>query len=169
MVHMVPMSGYMWHCLVKYDPKFFVLLAEANSYDVLYAGFGPTEPGMPVTEQCGTWAWSQAVIGGWPLDSRLLEVVLRKTCARPFEPGIDISANSYAGRVTFGAPLASIRDRPCFVPPVRVSTGLSDDPGRSRMARAARFARTLGRAAIGNGEARRDVRRAWARLGRTAR
>ena len=108
MVHMVPSTGYMWHCLFKYDPKFFLALAEANGYEILYAGFGPTEPGRVLSGECDTWA-NQHLIQGQRFDSHLVEFIFRKVAHAPFRPGIDLLCDGYAGRKRFDGRITPLR------------------------------------------------------------
>jgi hypothetical protein len=108
MVHLLPMQGYLFHCLFKYDPKIFYLIAEANGYDLLYAGFGEDEKRAYAADIFKTWA-NRSWIEGERCDSRLIEIVLRKTSDRRFQPPLDLAADSWRPRSGFPSNVPSIR------------------------------------------------------------
>src|SRR5262249_30745689 len=108
MAHILPMNGYLHHCLFKYNPKFFLLLAQANDYEILYAGFGDMESGRPLDDRFATWAKYENA-KEQRFDSLLLEFVARKTMDRPFRPGIDLIGDDLAIRHDFAVPVRTIR------------------------------------------------------------
>jgi hypothetical protein len=57
MAHILPFQGYLYHCLYRYDPKFFLLLAEANGYQIIHAALF----GEAATTRHTTWADHQTV------------------------------------------------------------------------------------------------------------
>jgi len=84
----VPCIGYLGHCLYKYDPKFFVRLADANNYEILQSGFGPEEIGITLDAECDSWL-GYDVLRGRRFDSHLVEFILRKRLGRAYRPPID--------------------------------------------------------------------------------
>ena len=122
MVHMVPAFGYAGHCLFKYDPKFFVRLAVANAYEILFAGFSPGENGVTLDLECAGWHGVDRFTNK-PFDSTLVEFILRKRTNASFQPPLDaslepielpsrlISARVFPPELTFPQP------QPIFVPP----------------------------------------------------
>lgn len=161
MIHMVPMIGYLGHCLYKYDPKFFVRLAAANSYETLYAGFGPQEPGVTVDNECGSWVGYEP-IRGRRFDSHLAEFILRKRHSAGFQKPIDANLEA----IELWPQPASVRTFPPqlrFAPfAVPTRPPLPSEPPHLKprqLARAIHSARILWRAATGDGAAQARVRR----------
>ena len=109
MVHFLPTAGYFFHCLYKYDPKYFILLAKENNYDIAYAGFGDLEWARNLDARFATWA-QYAGASALRYDSLLVEVVLRKTTDQPFRPGVDRVGDDFETKHVFAAPIRSLRD-----------------------------------------------------------
>jgi hypothetical protein len=103
------MTGHIFHCLYKYDPKYFLLLARENNYETIYAGFGPLERGREIDERFATWAHYNEVRTR-RYDSHLLEVILRKTTDQPFRPGFDVTGCDLNSKHVFPAPIRSLRE-----------------------------------------------------------
>jgi hypothetical protein len=116
MIHFLPMDGYMFHCLFKYDPKFFLLLAEANGYEPLYIGFGDREQGRPFDDRCRSWA-NYAGVAKTRFDCHVLEIILRKVRDKPFRPPVDLVSDDLFIRQEFTAPLPSLREGVTGRPP----------------------------------------------------
>jgi hypothetical protein len=84
MYHEVPAGGMINHGLISYQPRFFHLLAETNSYDLLFLKFS---------------AWGQSIIpnsirdkkrGGNSVMDCTLRVALRKKVDQPFNCPLDV-------------------------------------------------------------------------------
>jgi len=88
MIHFLPTSGYFYHCLFKYDPKMFVLLREANGYEVLHAGFGGREGHSQIGEGHESWA-NYPDMHAEVIPNRLIKFVFRKTKRHPFQVPYD--------------------------------------------------------------------------------
>lgn len=110
MVHFVPMTGCIFHCLYKYDPKYFILLARENDYEIVYAGFGGLERGREIDDRFETWARYDAA-RTTRCDSHLVEVILRKTVDQAFRPGFDYTDDDLVSKHVFPKPMRSLRDR----------------------------------------------------------
>jgi hypothetical protein len=92
MVHQLPMEGWSDHCLVKYTPKFFFLLAMANEYMVVDFRINS---GAICTNDVSYWTSLQGdVLGaksstGNPVQNTGCFFALRKDRDRPFAPPVD--------------------------------------------------------------------------------
>jgi hypothetical protein len=113
MVHFLPMQGYLFHCFFKYDPKTFLMLAEANRYEVLYGGFGEAEAGKSLGGAFTKWA-NQRSLEHISFESRLVEIVMRKTADAPFRPPVDMVADGWRTHFEFPENVRSLRP---WIPP----------------------------------------------------
>src|ERR1700736_3448611 len=55
-LHMLPSSGFYYHCLFSYNPKLFLLMANANSYKVVHAGMYPQGSISGLDDRHKSWA-----------------------------------------------------------------------------------------------------------------
>lgn len=88
MLHVVPSNGLFNHGLIKYEPKFFLYLAHANSYDIIQWSVveGKKTDYMPVNDDIpGSRKW-----GGRDLAQSHLKFLLRKRNSAPFVPPTDV-------------------------------------------------------------------------------
>jgi hypothetical protein len=162
MVHMVPMVGYVSHCLYKYDFKFFERLAAANEYEILYAAIGPQTTGVTF-EECRNWVGYEAV-SGRRFDSHLVEFILRKRHTNDFRPPFDANPTVLPIPPDL-APVRSFPPRLAFTP--FVEPPQSEGPPRSRVAslwitrlNALRYiAAVFAKAALGDAEAAARIKR----------
>lgn len=92
MIHQLPMEGWSDHCLVKYNPKFFFLLAIANDYSLVDFRINV---GAACTNDVSYWTSMQGNIlgaktaSGSPAQNKGCFFALRKETDRPFRPPID--------------------------------------------------------------------------------
>jgi hypothetical protein len=108
MVHFLPAAGYLYHCLFKYDPKFFLLLQQANGYEMLHAGFGSQEGADRLDQRHLTWAnFEHAASYGF--DNFLVEFILRKNHGDAFKMPYDLVNTDLAIRHDFPEPCSSVR------------------------------------------------------------
>jgi hypothetical protein len=56
MLHMLPSSGFFYHCLFGYNPKLFLLMAEANKYRVWHAGLRAQGSSSSLDDRHKSWA-----------------------------------------------------------------------------------------------------------------
>lgn len=108
MIHLLPAAGYLYHCLYKYDPKFFLLLRQANDYEMIHAGFGSQEGADRLDERHHTWANFEHA-AAFSFDNFLLEFIFRKNKASPFAPPYDLVNTDLAIRFDFPEPCSSVR------------------------------------------------------------
>ena len=92
MIHQLPMQGWSDHCFVKYNPKFFFLLAIANDYTLIDFRINA---GAKCTNNVSYWTSMQKdILGpktdtGDPDQNKGCLFVLRRENDQPFVPPID--------------------------------------------------------------------------------
>lgn len=82
-LHSVPATGYYNHALYNYHPLFFVFLARANGYEIVYASISPPhlEHTIPISPSLhGSDAWTRV-----RNLSAIINFVLRKVVDAPFQ------------------------------------------------------------------------------------
>ena len=108
MIHFLPTAGYLYHCLYKYDPKFFLLLCQANDYEMLHGGFGSDEGAERVDERHRSWANFEH-ISEYLFHSFIIEFAFRKSRPVPFAMPYDVVNTDLAIRHDFAQPCSSVR------------------------------------------------------------
>lgn len=106
--HMLPMQGYTFHSLFKYDAKFFILLASANKYNFIYGGFGDPEDCHKFDQRFESWANFKSV-KSLDLRSHLIESIQVKQSNAPFLPPVDLVSDDLASKYEFIPPVRSLR------------------------------------------------------------
>ncbi len=108
MVHVLPSSGFLYHCLFKYEPKFFLLLAQQNNYRILHAGL--FEQGKSsIDDRHRTWA-GYSEVSKLKVPDLLVEFVLQKQEGGGFNACYDAVGTDLAVKHTFDADCTSLRD-----------------------------------------------------------
>ena len=105
MVHNVPFCGYYNHGLFNYHPAFFILLADANGYEIEALNISPphlpfTIPNFPAMPGTATW-------NGIRHKSGILSAHLRKMHGRPFTLFTDYDVTAIGAR-SLAEPWASL-------------------------------------------------------------
>jgi hypothetical protein len=88
-VHMVPASGFYYHCLFSYNPKVFLLMAEANRYQVLHAAIYPQGTTSEIDSRHVSWAEYERRAQATSHDV-LVEFVFRRMEATDFRFPYDL-------------------------------------------------------------------------------
>jgi hypothetical protein len=108
MVHFLPFQGYLYHCLYRYDPKFFLLLAEANGYKVIHAAlFGEAAIGK-IDARHTTWA-DHHTVADTSYRNVLAEFILQKQNNSEFRMPYDMKCDDPDIAVSFDPPCSSLR------------------------------------------------------------
>lgn len=92
MIHILPMSGMLYHCLFAYNPKFYLLLAEANGYEILHAGAYDQMTRSAFDDRHAAWAQYE-ILRDAELHDILGEFIFRKTTDAPFRLPYDVKGN----------------------------------------------------------------------------
>jgi hypothetical protein len=107
-LHFLPSSGFLYHCLFSYNPKTFLLLAQANKYEIVHAAIYGQGSTSTVDQRHETWAeYGNAT--NLRLDDVLCEFIFRKTSDTPFQLPYDVVGNDYSIQQKFARPCASVR------------------------------------------------------------
>lgn len=108
MVHMLPCEGYLYHCLFRYDPKFFLLLADANGYKVIHAGLFAEQTMSLVDHRHAKWAEHRSVDGA-AFRNVLAEFVFLKQTDTDFRSPYDLKGSDEEIAVDFDEECSSVR------------------------------------------------------------
>lgn len=99
--HDLPMGGYFFHGYFSYTPMFFMHLADANEYEIVYRYYwkAPGDAGAtPAAPELTAHGWPESWVQDWGI-----EFVFRKTTAAPFRLPIEIGTAAGAVTKDFGA------------------------------------------------------------------
>jgi len=108
MFHFLPCSGYLYHCLYRYDPKFFLLLAEANNYKVLHAALYGEGTYSAADGRHASWA-EYHTVAGRPHQNVVAEFILQKQEGNDFRPLYDFRGTDPDIAAIFDPPCSSLR------------------------------------------------------------
>jgi hypothetical protein len=107
MVHMLPSSGFLYHCLLKYEPKFFLLLAQQNNYKILHAGLF-AQGDSAIDDRHATWA-GYGEVADLKIPDLLVEFVLQKQEASAVNPCYDTVGTDLNVQYKFDPACTSLR------------------------------------------------------------
>jgi hypothetical protein len=107
-VHMLPASGFYYHCLFSYNPKIFLLMAEANKYEVLHAAVYPQGTVSGIDSRHASWA-EYAMHEKAAAADVLAEFMFRRREATDFRMPYDLVGTDTQIRHVFDPVCTSIR------------------------------------------------------------
>jgi hypothetical protein len=108
MLHFLPCSGFLYHCLFRYDPKTFLLLAQANGYKVIHAALFDQGSTSVVDKRHETWA-EYKTASLIQANDLLAEFIFQKHAITDFRPCYDVLGNDYEIKFEFDVPCTSLR------------------------------------------------------------
>jgi SAM-dependent methyltransferase len=108
MFHSLPSSGFFYHCLFSYNPKTFLLLAQANQYRIVHAGLFHQGSASDVDDRHRHWA-EYAAVQDIKLADVLGQFLFQKTAANEFKLPYDVVGNDYNIATDFDVACASIQ------------------------------------------------------------
>jgi hypothetical protein len=107
-VHMLPASGFYYHCLFSYNPKFFLLMAEANRYQILHAAIYPQGTVSEIDSRHTSWAEYESRARAASHDV-LAEFIFKRQEATDFHMPYDLVGTDVQIRHLFDPVCTSIR------------------------------------------------------------
>lgn len=114
MIHSLPTSGFFNHCLYSYNPKMFLLLAEANKYRIVHAGMCPQGDPAPIDQRHSLWADYEGM-AKLKFSDVVVEFILQKTEATDFQICYDVKGNDYEIPQIFEKQCGSLRYGPAIL------------------------------------------------------
>ena len=106
-IHFLPTSGFLYHCLFSYNPKLFLLLAQANKYRIIHAGL-LVESHSFVDRRHRSW-WGYGNASGSRHPDLLGEFIFQKQEENDFRGCYDLNGNDYEIECAFDPPCSTVR------------------------------------------------------------
>jgi hypothetical protein len=107
MIHFLPAAGFLYHGILNYNPKTFLLLAQANAYKIMHAALNTHNTMSLVDGRHRSWAEYDSV-SLIQTEDVSMECILQKSNMANFRGCYDIRGTDPDIRFDFDTPCASL-------------------------------------------------------------